>query len=309
MNARGSFWVLCALGSLGCGASYATPSAKDEPITVQYSQSVAGPTVSEQAQFFSGDLTPGNGPELFHILAQNPTVIAGGEARSLDGDAGPTAYAVALRLKDAGTGYFVAKINLPDPNDPPNLNWTANIRFSESAPLGEQTIVAAAIDGAGRFGPISEKPFTIVPPISLDADTVISLVWATHADLDLHVRAPNGKEVDPKHPNTLVTVPPNYNPQRDGPLPGNGTLDHDANANCVYDGVIRENLTFADAPVPGSYQIRVDEFSACGVAATTFRVEIYHKGTLGEAIAGQLLDINADGGGPGSGIFVGERTF
>lgn len=307
MNLRDLTWVSCALMSAGCGPSYDAPSGEEEPITVEYTQSPAGAPVSVAGQFFPGVFSPGKGPEVSSIKVQNSVAVRGGSARSLDGDATPATYAVALRLENAGTGYYIVKVNLPDASDPPNLNWLARVRFTDTAPLGEQTLLAAAIDKAGQFGPIAKQTFTIVPLISPDADTVISLVWGTRADLDLHLRSPDGRETDPKTPNTRFL---------DGgtPPPGNGVFDHDANANCVYDGVIREDVTFKDPPEPGLYQIRVDEFNSCGVAATTFRVEFWHKGPKGpqinenETITGQLLDINADGGGPGSGLFVGERT-
>jgi len=303
--------VALVLGLLpcACGNSYAQQSGADQPLMVEYEQTLADGKHVVAGEFFEGDFQAGeDGPELKALVSQNPTVTAGGPVRSLVGDAGPDAYTIALRLKDAGTGYFLIKVDQPDLNVLPYLGWTALLHFKSTAPLGEHSLIAAAFDSEGRAGPLAERTFNIQSEVP-EGDTVISLIWDTAADLDIHVTAPSGKELDPKHFNT-GQVPDDYrttNPPT--PISGSGQLDRDANAGCVFDGAMRENVVFSDSPDPGLYQIRVDEFSACGVAATTFRVEIYHEGVLTEPpIVGQLLELNADGG-DGSGMFVAERTF
>jgi hypothetical protein len=143
---------------------------------------------------------------------------------------------------------------------------------------------------------------------------VISLVWSNRADLDLHLLAPNGKELSPKKPSTVVvgdaeTLELSTNCALDPPInpPGAGVLDRDSNQNCLFDGFMREDVVFCDDPTPGLYQVRADLYSACGEAATTFRVELWEDGVLSSTRSGQLLDINADQGGPG--LFVTEFTF
>jgi hypothetical protein len=134
---------------------------------------------------------------------------------------------------------------------------------------------------------------------------VASLEWTNRADLDIHIVSPSGKEIDPKHPNTGV-VPKQGIPENG--IPGSGHLDHDSNAACVQDGVRRENVVWQDAPEPGVYVVRVDMFNACSEPAANFAFSLYFSGQRILKQAGRLLDIDADGGGPGSGLFVAYFT-
>jgi hypothetical protein len=65
-------------------------------------------------------------------------------------------------------------------------------------------------------------------------------------------------------------------------------------------------VVWSDNPEVGTYTVRVDMFSACSQPAATFVFSLYVDGTQVLRKTGRLLDIDADGGGPGSGLFVTE---
>jgi hypothetical protein len=133
----------------------------------------------------------------------------------------------------------------------------------------------------------------------------VSLSWDSDADLDLRLVAPNGKELDPKHLTTATAI----DGGADSIPPGTGVLDRDSNAGCIIDGIRQEDVIFADRPTPGTYLVRVDMFDACQTPGANFVVEVYVRGALVLSRAGRLLDIDADGGGPGAGLFVAELKF
>jgi hypothetical protein len=96
----------------------------------------------------------------------------------------------------------------------------------------------------------------------------------------------------------------------DGGLPpGTAVLDRDSNADCVEDAYREEDAVFADAPAPGNYIVRVDMFSACGAPAADFVVTERVHGAVTKTAKGILLAADADGGGPGSGVFVMQLSF
>jgi hypothetical protein len=120
--------------------------------------------------------------------------------------------------------------------------------------------------------------------------------------------SPSGKELDPKHPSTTAIA--DAGADAGFPLPGFGTLDRDSNAACVSDGYRAENVVWDDeagAPEAGLYVVRVDMFSACGAPSADFNFTLYVDGVATLHRVGRLLDINADGGGPG--LFVTEFTL
>jgi hypothetical protein len=130
---------------------------------------------------------------------------------------------------------------------------------------------------------------------------VASLTWGIDADLDLHIVSPSGKELSPKHPNTIASD------SNGKPVAGSGLLDHDSLAGCIPDGLRTENVVWGDAPEAGAYTVYVDLFSACGKPAANFKFSLLVDGQSVLEKAGRLLDIDADGGAS-SGLFVTQFT-
>lgn len=214
---------------------------------------------------------------------------------------------VALALKGLGRGYWVVPVGSPDPltNE---LTWTAVLDFARDIPAGQQTLLLAASNRDGHFGRSVGQRLTMLP-VHPTGHVVASLTWGVDVDLDLHIVGPSGKEEDPKNPHTGMLI--DAGADAGFPVEGSGTLDLDSNAACVIDGYRSENVVWeadAGAPEPGNYLVRVDLFSACGHPAADFVFDLYIDGQADPAQhkVGRLLDIQADGGGPGSGLFVTE---
>jgi len=278
--------------ALGCGSSYGDGTGTTEPIVVV------------GATFNSGALPNDGGAALPLTTSMSGSAFAGGPDKTLAGRATLSAYAVALRLKNAGSGYWVVPVGLPDLVDP-GIDWSLKFRFTRESPLGDQPLLAAQSDGKGRFGRPTEVPFTVKSLVP-DGKKVISLVWHNHADLDLQVQSPDGKLTSAKRPNTS-DVPKDHKIPAGG-IEGSGTLDRDSNARCVFDGLMREDIVFTGDPAPGDYLVWVDLFDNCGEPATAFSLELHEDGVETFQRVGQLLDINADNG-TGPGLFMNTFSF
>ena len=288
-----------ALCAVGCGDSSAAHSGIQEPIRVT------------NGQYFEGDFpSPTGGPSLGALDGVRATIVpAGFTGKKISGLTAPGSLSIAMQFKGLGHGYWVVPVGAPDPQTN-ELTWSAVCDFDRSIPAGDEQLNFAAADRDGKFGKPLGLTLTMLPFVP-DGQVVAMLEWGNDADLDLHITGPSGKEVDPKHPNSSEL-------DKDGlPKAGNGVLDHDSNANCVADGYRAESVVWTDnqdtteleAPEPGTYAVRVDMFNACGRPATDFVFKLYVGGELVQQQAGRLLDINADGGGPGSGLFVTEFTL
>jgi len=286
--------LAAAFALAGCGASYGDGSGVAEPIMV-----AGGATT-----FIKGDMPNDNGPELLLASSMSSSGFAGGPDKALSGRATLKAYGIGVRMKDHGSGYWVAPVGLPDLQDP-GLAWSLKFRFTDQAPLGDQTLLIAQTDAHGKFGKPSEVPFKVKSLVP-DGSKVISLVWHNHADLDLQVQGPDGKLTSGKYPNTGVV--PSDHKIPDGGIEGSGTLDRDSNAHCAFDGLMREDVVFTGAPEPGDYGVWVDLWDSCGEPATTFDLLLYEDGEVTYQAAGQLLDLNADNGA-GAGLFMHTFSF
>jgi hypothetical protein len=279
-----------ALPLAGCGNSQAAPSGITEPITVA------------KAQFIEGSFptTHDSGPAISQISLRNAQFLAGTTGKAMSGLAGAGSQSVAFGLKGLGTGFWIMPIGAPALQDPGTFEWSATIDFSHDLMPGTIPLQIAASDANGQFGPLSTQDL-IIESLIPDGHVVASLTWGADADLDFHLVSPSGKELDPKHPNTIGS-----DENTGKPVAHSGLLDRDSLAGCVPDGVRTENVVWTDNPTPGTYLVRADMFSACGKPAATFVFSLYLDGQVVLRKTGRLLDIDADGGGPGSGLFVTE---
>jgi hypothetical protein len=278
----------------GCNSSYGDGSGVSEPIVVSGSSTT----------FIKGAMPNDDGPELLLASSVSSSGYAGGPDKSVSGRTTLAAYGVAMRLKGQGTGYWVAPVGLPDLMDP-GLGWSLKFRFTDQAPLGDQSLLIAQTDVHGKFGKPSVIPFKVKSFVP-DGTKVISLIWQNRADLDLQIQGPSGKLTSAKYPNT-GTVPDDHQIPEGG-LEGSGKLDHDSNAHCAFDGLMREDVVFTGEPTPGDYLVWVDLWDSCGESATTFELLGYDNGDVTYQTAGQVLDVNADNG-TGAGLFLHTFSF
>jgi hypothetical protein len=174
---------------------------------------------------------------------------------------------------------------LDAPDEP---TFAATLSFSPALPLGPQVLVVRAVDGAGNFGAPALVPLTVVAAPLPGGTLVISLRWDTEADLDLHVVVPGGVEVWARNINS-------YQP----PTPGTpvdplawqqgGILDVDSNAGCVIDGRRQEDVVWQAVPPAGTYLVRVDTASLCGVPDARWTVQVVADGAAIAASQGESL--------------------
>jgi hypothetical protein len=264
------------------------------------------------AQFVEGDLPIGTaGPPITTVNSQNNAVPLGETGKALSGDARSDAYTVALRFEDIGTGYWVVPVGPTDlQTTTGDLGWTATCDFARdptTLPIGNHTMGFIAADRNANWGPVSELPI-LIESLVPTGDAVFSLTWDDNADLDIHVVAPDGKELDPKHVTTSANLDAGLDP--DGGGAGVGILDRDSNGACVIDGLREEDVVFQTRPAPGRYLIRVDLFAACGQPSVNWTLTIYGAGgAVVKTVQGLLLNIDADGGGTGSGLLVAELDY
>jgi hypothetical protein len=287
----GILWAF-SLAFYGCSDSQSAPSGIAEPLRVS------------NAQFFPGSFPSSNptGPQISQLSVKNSEFVAGTDGKVIAGLAGAGSQSVALALQGMGSGFWVMPVGAPDLQEPGTFSWSATCDFAHDLPEGITPLQIAASDSSGQFGPITIESLNIHSIIP-EGHVVASLTWGVNADLDIHLVTPSGKELYYKHPNSGDV-------DAGVPDPGSGLLDRDSLASCIPDGLRTEDVIWPDGddPDPGKYTVRVDMFSACSQPAASFVFTLSVDGSEVQRKTGRLLAIDADGGGPGSGLYITQFT-
>ncbi|MEO6600488.1 MAG: hypothetical protein ABIQ16_11480 [Polyangiaceae bacterium] len=282
--------LLPVLALCACSSESAS-SGIEEPIRVT------------NGQFFPGSFPAAHesGPAVSQVNISATEFPPGTVGKSITGDAEGSSQSVALALQGLGSGYWIVPIGAPDLLTAGDFTWSARCDFSHDLPSGFQNLLLSASDENGNFGPVSTRKLNIKSLLP-KGQVVASLTWGVDADVDLHLVSPSGKELYSKRPNTIGSD------STGAPKSNSGLLDHDSLAGCIPDGQRTENVVWGDAPEDGAYTVRADLFSACGKPAVTFTFNLFVDGESVLERTGRLLDIDADGGGEGSGLFVTQFT-
>jgi hypothetical protein len=261
-----------------CSSNEKSPADQgvDQPIRVR----------AARAQFFPGDIPHDQGgPKIVTVDSPNNRVRAGFVNKSLSGNASKGASSIGLRFADLGSGYWTVGAGDLDPITDGEIQWGVAFDVAPDVPIGKHPLSIVAFDADGNAGPVFTQDFEITDPIP-KGHVVISLEWNSPADLDLIVKTPQGKRVDPKHPTTGIVS--------DGGVdtndPSIGQLDRDSNANCVRDGYDREDLVFTGAPPPGLYEIGATMTAGCGATSATYRAVVYVDGKEVASQSGRFLE-------------------
>ncbi len=251
-------------------------------------------------------------PAVTTVETPNNVVRIGQVGKELSGRTSTDAVAIAIAFADLGDGYWVSPLGPPDPTAGNELTWKLDTTIGWDVPLGLGAIDVVAIDEAGTAGRQYRTSVCVRPDLldnfsSCDSslsppDTVIALSWDTTVDLDLAVRTPSGKLVDPRSPSTIAHPPP-ITPAELA-ADGVGILDRDSNGGCRIDGINREALVFKTKPPTGTYVIYANLADACGQASVRFTATVYrsdgHRLVEVARQDGRLRADDADGGrGPG----------
>lgn len=183
------------------------------------------------------------------------------------------------------TGFF--RIDLPAPV----TSQAIVVTFSRSIPATAFNLQIQLISSAGAVGSVATLPVT-VHAVSASA-LEVNVSWDQPSDVDLHVVEPSGNEIFFGNK---------------GPSSTGGTLDLDSNdippgvaGVCAIDNIDNENVSWpTGTPAAGTYQVKVDYFSTCGVRnVTNFVVTVTNSGvvsTFTGAFTSDEADFNQKGG-------------
>jgi hypothetical protein len=258
------------------------------------------------AQFVRGPMPEGSpkGPAVEAIRLVDDDIWAGLSDDPIGGALAPSATAAAIGLQ-GDLGYWLVPAGIPDVATPDEPSFSATATFSRGIVLGSYTLVVRAVDDAGAFGPPSTQ-ILVAEPLPTDPPAtgalVVTLTWDTESNLSLHVVDPAGAEI-------YWNDPSSQPPFHKADAGSYGYIDYDSNANCVIDGLRREDVIWPAAPPPGKYTVRVDAPSLCGqpIANWSVRATLYGK-RIGQA-SGVALDADTRGShGSGAGVLALELT-
>jgi hypothetical protein len=239
----------------------------------------------EGATYASGDLAAladAGGPAVIDTYARTSWVVPGRGGKMLSGTLGPGATAVLLGM-DGDRAYWIMGASAPDTQRPDQPTFQAILAIAAPLVGPEVRLRLVAVDIAGRPGPSTVVPFSVLPAEPPAGALVVALGWDSEADLDLHVVDPSGNEI---WAGDIVSPKPS---EASGATVGK--LDFDSNAGCIIDGRRLETVAFAVAPA-GRYRVRVDDFSLCDAAAAHWRVYVLVDGVV--ALEAQGVATGAD---------------
>ncbi len=175
------------------------------------------------------------------------------------------------------TGHFV--LTLPAPA----TEVTVLIAYAQEvgAPTFDLQYAVAGAAGTSAYGAAN----TAFLPNGT-GEVQVNITWTSTADVDLYVVDPLGAEI--------------YYARRQSS--SGGQLDIDSNAACGTDGPRAENIfwPFGVVPPRGEYEVRVNNWSSCGEAATDYVVTVRTKGGVPQTFTGRLTGAG-NGGASGAG--------
>jgi hypothetical protein len=298
--------VLACCAVFACDEGVQQTLGLDEPLRVH------------GAQFISGELTStAPKPTITSVMLTSPEVGYAEANKAFSGRATNDGTAVALRITDLGTGYWVLPLGPIDVQFPNELTWQVSADFAAWAGAnspGHHTLRYVAVDATGDAGPPNDVDVCFDPQIPDNGAlcnanraapyAVLTLTWDVDADVDLVVVGPT-RTTDPKHP---TTIPP------DGGVldPTSGVLDRDSLNGCVKDGLRQEDLIWQAAPTGTTFDVYANLYSACGQRDVAYQATLYvFSGTTPVAqktARGVFTSYDANGGAA-LGTYLFSYTF
>jgi hypothetical protein len=284
-----SSWALSA-----CGSGATSDQGLGSRMQVEGAQFVPGPLPSLSA----------SGPHVASVEFPTNTIWPGRADKPFQGSLDPQATAAAVAL-GGDDGYWIVTAGVPDFATPTLPTFQGTASFAATLSPGQYTFQANAIDANGIFGPTATVALTAIdaspasaPPVGA---LVVTLTWDTEADLDLHVVDPLGNEIYHGDPSSM----PAFAGEQPADAGSYGYLDFDSNADCIIDGLRREDVIWPNAPPSGTYLVRVDTPSLCGQPIANFQVRVVLEGVAIGSASGVSLDSDTWGPhGRGAGELV-----
>jgi hypothetical protein len=260
-------WQLVAAASAllltYCGSSSQTPTTPTTPTTppqptYTISNFIAGVTAADgtQASQQSGAApTPTGGPPV-SPTANNNIISGGSNVARLQATAPfQTVYTYIGNAGGNVGGYY--QLRLPVPTMDASITYS----LGRDIPTPSFDTVFGLASPSGAIG-----PYSAVRQTKLNAATgevQVSVSWNAASDIDLHVVDPRGEEIFWNNPTSA----------------SGGQLDLDSNAACAIDGKNNENIRWTTNAPSGSYTVRLDYWSGCGVGSTNFVVTVNNGGS------------------------------
>ena len=308
----------------GCtGPQVSASAGLEEPLRVQSGQFIPGDLPGLPPPPASADGGATVNPQVTDVTVANTAIKPGSAGMNISGHATATTQAVGVRFAGLGSGYWVVPVGPPDPQDNDLPTWQLFADFGRDLAPGFHDVLFSAVDANGQSGTQYDQPLCVDTPVpdNLNACVpkrappamVLSLSWSAPVDLDLTVRDPLGGIVGGK-----TSAPADGGAPASGtPASTSGVLDHDSNANCVIDGLDREDVVWQTEPPHGLYEVWVDLFAACHQPAATFTVSLWRAEPAPDGGTKQLvlqqppvalgeLEASQANGGSSRGLYVGS---
>jgi hypothetical protein len=299
--------VLSLAVAVACNATAPTAPSGSTVTNFLSGAATSGGTPVQGSQQSGTPPAPGSGPTA--TIGGNATAVAGGSSVVTVSGSAPFQSVVVSAGSPSGTGsaslfmpgglggartaatssptgFF--RIDLPSPVTTQPIIVT----FVPSIPATTFNLQIQLISATGAVGAVATLPVTVHAVTTSAVEVNVS--WNQPSDVDLHVVEPDGNEIFFGNK---------------GPSPSGGVLDLDSNdappgvvGVCIIDNIDNENVSWpTGTPEAGTYQVKVDYFSTCGVSAvTSFVVTVTNNGVV-STFTGQFTpddqDFNQSGGG------------
>lgn len=222
--------------------------------------------------------------------ANGPVVTANASAGFITGGTSlvvvtsPTPFQSAIVRVGGAKGFF--RVDLPAPV----TSVTLEVSIVQQPRGRSFDIMYAGIATSGAVGVYTSNRVQVVQVGT--GPVQVSLSWNSAADVDLYLVQPDGQEI--------------YYGQRTSSQ--GGELDLDSNAGCGVDEIRNENITYpTGTPPSGTYTVRVNYWSNCGAAATSYVVTVYVEGQGVRTFSGSYTGAGV-GGGAGAGQIITTFT-
>jgi hypothetical protein len=291
------------VGATGCNWSGPSSSGLNSLLRFDGAQAMSG-SISDPPDEISATVAPST---------RWNTIYPGVSNKTLHGVVGPNANAAAIGVP-GDNGYWLVPALTPDSVDPeaydfstlfavsPAIRQSQLLQYS-AAGSATMTLSFRAVDDTGHYGTATTLPLA-VDLADPTGTLVVSLIWDSPVDLDLHVLVPANNAAG-------FTEVWSKQPAAD-PTGKDGKLDFDSNAACTIDNRDRENVVWQGTPPSGHFLVRVEAFSLCGLDSAEWEALAYGPDAsppIGEA-SGVVTEASTRGvHGAGAGVTAFEFYF
>jgi len=226
------------------------------------------------------------------------TTIRPGQSKKMKGLASSATRTLAVQI-EGDRGYWSIPVDVVSAESAPNLQFAADMSFARTLKPGPLKLWFAAANAEGEYGAARFLAMKVLDTAA-QGELVVVLDWNQDMDLDLVVVGPDG---------SLVSAEDGYVDREGSRITGEQSpeVDRDSNSDCKIDGIRSESAIYPVKPAAGAYKVFVRTGAPCGVASTSWRVQVYRGGALKGAVVGASYAAQYDtpnGGPDGLGVFA-----